>query len=57
MKNFEKWWKESEGPSNADLSLGALAVVESVKKLCQQAFEAGQKYEKQKNQSRGNRRD
>ena len=48
---FEKWWKESEGPRplKSDLSLNTLAVVELAKKLCRQAFEAGREYEKQKN--------
>ena len=49
MKNFEEWWKESEGPPNADPSLGALAVMNNIKKLCKKAFEAGQEYEKEKN--------
>ena len=49
MKNFEKWWEEADGRrSAADFSLKTLEVLDLTKKLCQQAFEAGQEYEKQK---------
>jgi len=49
MKNFEKWWEESDGRQcAADFSLKTLAVLDLTKKLCRKAFEAGQEYEKQK---------
>lgn len=44
-KNFEEWWKESKGEQE-ESSPQVEALIKNIKKLCQQAFEAGQKCKK-----------
>lgn len=50
MKNFEEYWKESEG-QQVESSPQVEALIKNIKKLCKKAFEAGQKYEKEKNET------
>lgn len=55
MKNFEEYWKE-HGSDDKDLSNEVKCVIALTKNLCQQAFEAGQKYEKEKTYAEAKRR-